>query len=106
MALAKKNFIKLKNPLLLAAIFSALIHLTIYVGVVMGQHFGWWKGQQLPAWLQKISESLVELPDPKKMSQQLRNEVPLVFIDVDPQLNVKEPPKETKFYGAANTTAA
>ena len=30
----------------------------------------------------------------------------MIFVDVDPQASVKEPPKETKFYGAANSQAA
>lgn len=106
-ASARKKFTGLKeNPLVLAAVFSLAAHLTIFGGWKLGQHFGWWKNQQLPAWMQRITQSLAKLPDAKKFPSQAKNEVPLIFVDVDPQSSVKEPPKETKFYGAANSQAA
>lgn len=103
MALAEKKSILLKeHPLVLAAIISLAVHLTIYTGWKLNQHYGWWKNSRLPAWLQKISPAKPR--DAKKF--QGRREVPLIFVDVDPQLSVKEPPKETKFYGAINSKAA
>jgi outer membrane biosynthesis protein TonB len=103
-AIARKKSAGLKeNPLVLAAIISLTAHLTIFGGWKLGQHFGWWKNQQLPAWLQKLSQSLAKVPNPKKIPQ-ARKEVPLIFVDVP--LSYVEPPKETKFYGAANSQAA
>jgi hypothetical protein len=105
MELARKNRFAWKDPLMLAVLISLATHLTIYGGWKIGQHFGWWKNHRLPTWLQKISQSLAKTPQAKQFPQ-ARNEVPLVFVDVDPQASVKEPPKETKFYGAANAKAA
>jgi hypothetical protein len=102
----KKSWHWKENTLVLAAAISLATHVTIFGGWKLGQHFGWWKNQQLPAWMQKISESLAKLPNAKKFPPQARNEVPLIFVDVDPQSSQKEPPKETKFYGAANSQAA
>lgn len=102
----KKIFQWKENPLVLAAIISLTAHLTIFGGWKLGQHLGWWKNHRLPSWLQKISQSLAKLPDAKKIPLQSRSETPLIFVDVDPQLSVKESPKEAKFYGAANSQAA
>ena len=91
---------------MVAAIISLSTHVVLFGGWKFGQRLGWWKKQQLPAWLQKISQSLAKLPTPQKTSPQLQYQIPLIFVDVDPQLSVKEPPKEAKFYGAANSQAA
>lgn len=91
--------------MVLAAIISLALHLTIFTGWKMNQRFGWLKNHPLPAWLQKVSQKLAP-QNPKGFPLQLKNEVPLIFVDVDPQLSVKEPPKETKFYGPANAQVA
>ncbi len=108
MALAGKKWSVLKeNPVVLAAAISLILHLSIFGGWKIGQRLGWWKNQHLPSWLQKISQSLAKVPDVKKFPvQPNRESPPLIFVDVDPQLSVKEPPKEAKMYGAANTQVA
>ena len=88
----------------MAAIISLTFHLAIFGGWKLNQHFGWLKNSSMPAWLQKISERVDRLTV-KKIPPQLR-EVPLIFVDVDPQSAQKDPPKETRFYGAANAKAA
>jgi hypothetical protein len=106
MALVNKKWGVWKEPLVVAAIVSLSTHVALFGGWKLGQHLGWWESRQLPAWLQKISQALSKLPDSKKIPPQFRNDIPLIFVDVDPNLSMKEPPKETKFYGAANTEAA
>jgi outer membrane biosynthesis protein TonB len=103
MVSARKSLSALReNPLLLAAIVSLAIHLAIFGGWKLNQRYGWVKNNSMPAWLQKMTEKVA----PKKiLSSQLR-EVPLIFVDVDPQSSVKESPKDAKFYGAANSKAA
>ena len=100
----KKSFSWKENTVVLAAIISLAVHLTIIGGWKLGQHFGWWKNQHLPAWLQKLAQPPAKILNAKKNPSQ--NQTPLIFVDVDPQSSVKEPPKEAKFYGAANAQAA
>src|SRR5205814_1437062 len=45
-------------------------------------------------------------PDPKVAPPQLKREVPVVFVEVDPALASKEPPKETKNYSTDHSVAA
>ena len=108
MAWADKKWSVLKeNPVVLAAAISLALHLTIFGGWKIGDRLGWWKNQHLPEWLQKISQSIAKVPDAKKFPlQPNRESPPLIFVDVDPQLSVKEPPKDAKMYGAANTQVA
>lgn len=102
----KLNFLK-ENPVVLAAAISLALHLSIFGGWKIGQRLGWWKNQHLPSWLQKLSQSLAKVPDVKKFPLKVNRESPsLIFVDVDPQLSIKEPPKDTKMYGAANTQVA
>lgn len=102
---ARKKSSAWKDPLLVAAIVSLSIHIVFYSGWKLNQRFHWFKNQHLPAWLQKLSQSIAKVPNLQKPPQS-QSQVPLIFVDVDPQLSVKEPPKEAKFYGAANSQAA
>ncbi|MEO6183542.1 MAG: hypothetical protein ABIP71_10695 [Verrucomicrobiota bacterium] len=103
----KKRSVWKENPVVLAAAISLALHLSIFGGWKIGQRFGWWKNSHLPSWLQKISQSLAKAPEAKKFLQQVNRESPpLIFVDVDPQLSIKEPPKNAKMYGAANTQVA
>lgn len=105
MALARKPLnVWRQNPLLVAAIVSLAIHLGIFGGWKLNQRYHWLKNSSMPAWLQKLSEKIAA-KKPQQIATQLR-EVPLIFVDVDPQSSVKEPPKDAKFYGAANAKAA
>lgn len=94
-----------ENPLILAALISLALHLTIFAGWKLNQRYGWIKPPALPAWLTKVSQKLSP-QNSKFFPRPEKTEVPLIFVDVDPNLAVKEPPKETKFYGPANAQAA
>jgi hypothetical protein len=105
MTLARRKFNALKeNPLLFAALISLVVHLAIFGGWKLNQRFGWLKNTSLPSWLQKLSRKI--LPEAPKRVVEQTTEPPLMFVDVDPQTVVKEAPKNTKFYGAANSKAA
>ncbi|MDQ6631662.1 MAG: hypothetical protein M3Y82_07870 [Verrucomicrobiota bacterium] len=87
------------NSLFRAFAISLFIHLLI---------FGGWKwGKPLTSWprnpLSRRSEKKV-FPTPLAKKNPALPEVPLTFVEVDQ--SALEPPKETKFYGAANTKAA
>jgi hypothetical protein len=99
----RKSFDWRENPLILAVLISVATHATLYFGWKLGNRFDWWKNQ--PAWLQKLSNILSKPPTPKKFPQP-QNQVPLIFVDVDPQMSVTEAPKDAKFYGAMNSKAA
>ena len=103
---ARKILVRMKeNPLVLAALISLVVHLTLFAGWKMNQRYHWFKNHPLPNWLTKVSQKLAP-PAPKSFPLQAKNEVPLIFVDVDPRLSVKEPPKDAKFYGPANAQAA
>jgi outer membrane biosynthesis protein TonB len=107
---------KLRKFFLRALAISLLIHV---VGVgcwEVGQKRGWWKNDSLSAWLAKIEKKMLQSSSkPKPIFQiaklptqpQMRQvEIPLTFVDIDPAKVVEAPPKDAKFYGAANTLAA
>jgi len=102
-----------KNPLAMAFAFSLAVHGALYGTWRVGRTLNWWDAQ--PAWLLKFYKMLQPSPSTTKLSKLLpqiippevrKKEIPLTFMEVDPTLAVPEPPKETKFYGAANAVAA
>ncbi|MEP6664776.1 MAG: hypothetical protein ABJC04_14055, partial [Verrucomicrobiota bacterium] len=95
-----------KEPLVIALTISIALHLGVFGGWKIGEHFGWWKNLAMPRWLQRISEKLTALPPPLKNPPRAQVETPLVFIDVDPNTSVKEPPPDTEFYSSANSRLA
>ncbi len=56
-------------------------------------------------WPRKFSE-LRPAPTPKVVEQPPLREVPMVFVEIDPALAAKEPPKETKNYSTDHSIAA
>ncbi len=103
----------LRNLFLRAAVISLLIHLLAFGGWKLGEARGWWRAQSLPAWLQAAQKHLATIAVKKVPTKALlkpqplpRHEVPMVFVDIDPAAAIATPPKQTKFYGAANTEAA
>ncbi|MEO7296959.1 MAG: hypothetical protein ABI042_00120, partial [Verrucomicrobiota bacterium] len=93
-----------ENPLLLAAMISLAIHLVLFGSWKLNQRFGWVKNISMPRWLQRATRNAPQKAAPP-IESRIR-EVPLLFVDVDPLASVKQPPKETKFYGAANSEAS
>lgn len=86
-----------------ALLISLIVHLAGYGGYQFSR-------KVLPAWLQhvKMLAALAHMlehknppPPPPKPT-----EIPLVFVDVNPDTTTPEPPKDAKYYSAHNTKAA
>lgn len=94
-----------------AFVISLLIHILGFGCWKWGQKHGWWKNSGLPRWLQVMETKLIRSPVIKKTMplaalQPKFRQAPTLFVDVDPSLAEKTPPKNAKYYGAANTTQA
>lgn len=86
---------------------SIVFHLLCYGGYQLGRKFDVWEVIRWPVWLQKVVAVVQPIADPSKQPQpEVMREVPLVFVDVNPQLAVPEPPKDTKFYSDKNSEAS
>jgi hypothetical protein len=99
-----------RRLLLQAAIVSLLVHAVLFGGWKIGQRYGWWRQLHIPKFLSFLLPDPPK-PPPKNPKLELPQkpklvEVPLVFVDVDPAKTAPEPPKDTPYYGAANSTAA
>ena len=86
----------------LAFALSLALHLLFWGTYAIGQHFHWWDKVRLPAWVKKLSPPL-----PMQARQPLvKQEPPMMFVDVSSLQAVTEVPKETKFYSDKNSVAA
>lgn len=102
------NFIQARRPLALAGAISLGVHIMVIAA---------WSLGMLPA---PAKDSLMArlLPTPsgrfeikprlqdKVVPPTLRHEVPMTFVEVDPALVPKEPPKDTKYYSTDDSVAA
>jgi hypothetical protein len=100
------------NPVARAFALSVLAHILLISGVEVGRQAGWWKHSLLPQSDKSRLQQEVEKAE-RQMQEQiqrmLQNQVPeaqLVFVEVDPAVAVKEPPKETKYYSSQSSVAA
>ncbi len=92
-----------KQRLTVALVISLVLHALIY---------GAWLAA--PATAKFFKEALervpakprAELPPTFEQPPAPKREVPMVFVEIDPALAAKEPPKETKNYSTANSLAA
>jgi len=96
-------------PIAWAFLLSLLFHLLLFSVLEIGIRWHWWRPDQVPAWLQ-----LVKRPTPNQLAekkkpnpeQELTREVPMLFVDVDPDQASPAPPKESRFYSDRSTLAA
>jgi hypothetical protein len=97
-----------RNPLAAALGISLAVHLTLFTTWRIGKHLHWWDHQA--TWLLNLNKKRsvkVLAKQLQAQQQQRQREIPLTFIEVDPQLATPEPPpKQTEYYGAANAKAA
>jgi hypothetical protein len=91
--------------LLWAVGISLAFHALCFGGYELGKKFNVWNAFHLPAWVQK-SRLLMSVLEEQKKQQEQQREIPLVFVDVNPQLATPEPPKDAKFYSNKNSQAA
>ncbi len=98
------------RPLVRAFGLSLVFHLCIFGVLEIGHQFGWWKHTFLPRWLDMASEKQSRnLNDRTKARENIRvnsEEVPLIFVQVDPAAATEVAPKNAKYYAAQNSIAA
>jgi hypothetical protein len=83
---------------------SLALHLLSYSGYELGKKFNVWQQLHWPAWLQKAK---VFAAVPKQPAiPPVQQEIPLTFVDVNPQQATAEAPKNAKFYSNKNSQAA
>jgi hypothetical protein len=80
---------------------SLALHLLSWGTYALGKHFHWWDSIKLPAWVQKLTASPLQL-QAKQPTQ--KREPPLMFVDVSQPSS--EPPKDAKYYSDRNAIAA
>src|SRR3954451_10822650 len=86
-----------------AILISLAIHGGAYGGYKLGQKLNLWQQAHLPSWLEKMTAALKEQ---KEKTEREQREVPLVFVDVNPQVSTTEAPKDAKFYSDKNSQVA
>lgn len=84
--------------LVVALLFSALVHLIIWGGYHTGEKLGWWQRWHMPNWLQ--FQARPTRPQP----QVVHNEDPTIFVDVSHA--DADAPQATKYYSDRNSRAA
>src|SRR6516165_7038255 len=89
-----------------AFVISIMLHLAVGGCYYAGKKFGWWQNVHWPAWLQS-AKMLTEVLKKKEEAQPpVNQELPLMFVDVNPAAAVVEPPKNAKYYSDKNSKAA
>jgi outer membrane biosynthesis protein TonB len=88
---------------------SLALHLLIFGGYYTGRQFHWWENWHWPAWLDPVRQ-LVQAFKKKELPIQSRppeeQEMPLMFVDVNPAQETPEPPKNAPYYSSRNSKAA
>jgi hypothetical protein len=85
---------------------SLAFHLLVFGGYKTGEKHHLWQHLHLPAWVH-APKFLTELLKPKLNPPPLRRqEVPLMFVNVNPAVATPEPPKDAKYYSDKNSRAA
>jgi outer membrane biosynthesis protein TonB len=90
------------NGLARALIISLALHTLAYGTHMAATRYHWFQNLHVPAWLQRAQQKLAP---PLKPIQQVAQEPPLLFVEVNPAINV-EPPKQAKHYSDKNSRAA
>ncbi len=97
-----------ENMLLAALAISLLAHLALFGGYELGRRYGWWERDLLPSWLKSTKRTVLEIQKARLQPQPIKQqeEVPLLFVEVDPATATPEPPKSAKYYSSKNAVAA
>jgi hypothetical protein len=80
-----------------ALILSLMIHAGGYGGYKVGEKLNLWQSLRLPSWMR---------PPLTEKKKEPVEEMPLMFVDVNPRIAVPDPPKDAKFYSSKNSEAA
>ncbi len=85
--------------------FSLVFHLLLFATLELGYQTGFWKATVLFAEQQRRLD-VETARQREEIQQQREEEIPLVFVEVDPNLATPAPPKDAKYYSALNSLAA
>jgi outer membrane biosynthesis protein TonB len=91
-----------------AFVISMVVHLLLFGGYETGKKLQWWENAHWPAWLspvKKLAEALKKKDSAKAQPLQPQ-EIPLLFVDVNPANASPEPPKKATHYSSQNSEAA
>ncbi|HWF18561.1 MAG TPA: energy transducer TonB [Verrucomicrobiae bacterium] len=83
------------------------IHVLLYGGFNLGNHYGWWKKDLMPSWLKSTKQALAEIKkaQQKQPVNQAQQEPPMLFVEVDPAVATQEAPKNATHYSSHNSHA-
>jgi len=84
---------------------SVAFHLFVAGAYHTGNKFGWWDKIHAPQWM-RPAKMLTDLLKKKENTARQSQELPLMFVDVNPAVSTPEPPKESKYYSDKNSKAA
>jgi outer membrane biosynthesis protein TonB len=101
-----KSAISAESLLLKALIISVAIHLAAFGGWKWSQTHSWWKRLALPAWMEVGRNHFISSIAKKLPPSQRPQQVPMLYVDVDPALAAAQPPPNPKFYSSADSLAA
>jgi outer membrane biosynthesis protein TonB len=94
------------SQLVWALVISVIVHLSAFGVFKVGQHYHLWEKIRVPAWIQRITDALVPaLAKRAAQPPKPQNEMPLMFIEVSPDLAVADAPKDARHYAAHSTRA-
>jgi len=82
------------------------LHLLAVGTYQAGKKFHVWQNLHWPAWIQSARMLTEVLKKKEAMPLQAQQQVPLMFVDVNPAQAVAEPPKNAKFYSDKSSLAA
>ena len=95
----------LRSPLVIALLLSLVLHLYLFFMAWLVPQMANWKW--LPSWAKPLVAAVAPTPpkaEARKEPQEI--EIPLQFIEVDPNQSVTDAPKDARFTSTANTVAA
>jgi outer membrane biosynthesis protein TonB len=91
------------NRVLAALAVALALHLLGYGGYRLEKAYGWLERIPSPHWLTKARQKLVIPLAPRPPAQ---HEIPLTFVEVNPDQAVTQAPKNAKYYSAKSSRAA
>jgi outer membrane biosynthesis protein TonB len=91
-----------------ALVLSLLLHALLLAGLELGHRTGLWQTRLFfsKKSLEVDAETARLLAEAKQRLEEIEREVPLIFVQVDPQQATDQPPEAAKYYSALSSKAA
>lgn len=87
--------------------YSLLFHALLFLTIETGYRTGLWNARLfLPSQRETLDPRVAQLLEKLRPPRPKEEEMPLVFVDVDPSLAATEAPPDAKYYSALNSKAA